>query len=70
MRTAAKNIFLKMILDILSIIIYHFLPEGIKINKYQKLICNLYDKKVCHTHKSPKTSTKLSITTKKSVQSG
>ena len=42
-----------------------FCPEGLKINKFQKLISNLYDKKICHVHKSP---TKTSITSKKHLK--
>ena len=33
-----------------------FLPERMEINKYKKLVCNLYDKKICCTHKFIKTS--------------
>ena len=33
-----------------------FLPERTKINKHNKLLCNLYDKKLCCSHKSYKTS--------------
>ena len=29
-----------------------FLPEKMKINKCNKLICNPYDKKLCCSHKS------------------
>ena len=35
-----------------------FLPERMKINKYNKPVCNLYDKKNCCSHKSLKTSIK------------
>ena len=35
-----------------------FLPERIKIKKYRKLEFNLYDKKICCTHKNFETSTK------------
>ena len=33
-----------------------FLPERMKINKCNKLVCNLYDKKTCCSHKIFKTS--------------
>ena len=33
-----------------------FLPEKMKINKCNKLVCNMYDKKLCCSHKSFKTS--------------
>ena len=36
-----KDIFLKLMFNIL---IYHFLPERIKIEKIKKLISNLHDK--------------------------
>ena len=35
-----------------------FLPERMKIGKYKKLVCNLYDKKLCCSHKIIKTSLK------------
>ena len=44
-----KDIFSKLIFDILKnyenfIMIYHFYPEGIKIQKVEKLVSNLHDK--------------------------
>ena len=42
-----------------------FLPERMEINKCKKLVCNLYDKKICCTHKFIKTSIKLWIKVKK-----
>ena len=36
-----------------------FLPERMKIGKCKKLVCNLYDKKNCCSHKTIKTSLKL-----------
>ena len=35
-----------------------FLPEGIKIEKFNKLVWTLYDKKQCCSHKSFKTNIK------------
>ena len=35
-----------------------FLPERMNIDKYQKLVCNLHDKKIGHAHKSPKAAIK------------
>ena len=35
-----------------------FLPERMKINKCNKLVCNLYDKKLCCSYKIIKTSIK------------
>ena len=35
-----------------------FLPERMKINKCCKLVCNLYDKKLCCSRKNLKTSIK------------
>ena len=50
MKALIRYIFLKWMLNILKIcmiciVIYLFLPERMKINKYNKLVCNLYDKK-------------------------
>ena len=42
-----------------------FLPERIKINKCNKLVCNLNDKKLCCSHKSFKTSVNARFKTKK-----
>ena len=42
-----------------------FLPERMEINKCKKLVCNLYDKKKCCTHKVIKTSIKSCIKVKK-----
>ena len=42
-----------------------FLPERMEINKCKKLVCNLYDKKICCTHKFIKTSIKSWIKTLK-----
>ena len=48
MKIVTHDIFLKWILKILKIYIIYsdlqFLPEGMKINKCRKLMCNLYDK--------------------------
>ena len=43
-----------------------FLPEKMKINKHDKLVCTLYEKRVCCTHKKHKTSIKSWFKTKKS----
>ena len=42
-----------------------FLPERMKINKSSKLVCNLYDKKLCCLYKSFQTSNKSWSSTKK-----
>ena len=42
-----------------------FLPERMKINKCNKLVCNLYNKKLCCLHKDFKTSIKSWISFKK-----
>ena len=42
-----------------------FLPEIIKINKLNKLVSYLYDKKLCCSHKFLKTSIRLWIILKK-----
>ena len=42
-----------------------FLPERMKINKSSKLVCNLYDKKLCCLYKSFQTSNKSWSGTKK-----
>ena len=42
-----------------------FLLEKMKINKYSKLVCNLYDKKQCWSHKSFKTNITSWSSTKK-----
>ena len=49
MKIVIKDIFFKLMLNILKvymicILICHFLPEGMKINKCYKFVCNLYDK--------------------------
>ena len=48
-----------------------FLPERMKINKWNKLVCNLHDqkinKKLCCSHKSFRTRIKSWINTKKST---
>ena len=46
-----------------------FLPERMKIDKCDKLVCNLYDKKLCCSHKSFKTSIRSWISLLKSSQS-
>ena len=46
-----------------------FLPERMKINKCNKLVCTVQDKENCCSYKSFKTSTKSRIDIKKSVQS-
>ena len=43
------------------------LPERIKIKKCHKLVCNLYNKKVCCTHKNFKTCTKHGLILKKFI---
>ena len=43
-----------------------FLPERMKINKCNKLVCNLYHKNLCCSHKSFKTSIKSGSSAKKS----
>ena len=35
-----------------------FLPERMKINKCNKLVCTIHDKKLCCPHKEPKASIK------------
>ena len=42
-----------------------FLPKRLKIDKCKKLVCNLRNKKICHTYKVIKTSIKLWIKIKK-----
>ena len=43
-----------------------FLPDRMKINNCNKIVCNLYDKKeLCYSYKSFKTSIKSWINTKK-----
>ena len=37
---------------------FPFLPERMEINKCNKVVCNLYDKKICYTHKFIKTRIK------------
>ena len=44
-----------------------FLPEKMKIKKCNKLVCNLYDKKMWSSHKSFKTSIKPQISFEKSA---
>ena len=44
-----------------------FLPERMEINKCKKLVCNLYDKKICCTYKVIKTSIKSWIKVKKNT---
>ena len=46
-----------------------FLPERFKINKCNKLVCNLYDKKLFCSHKSFKASIRSWISFLKSAQS-
>ena len=41
------------------------LLERMKIKKCHKLVCNMYDKKVCYTHKNFKISTKSWINIEK-----
>ena len=48
---------------------FRFWPERKKLEKVQKLVCSIEDKKACSSHKSFKTSTKSRINTKKSTQS-
>ena len=45
-----------------------FLPESKKVNKVEKLICDIEDKKKCYSYKSFKTSTKSWIKVKKGTQ--
>ena len=42
-----------------------FLSERMKIDRCNKLVCNLFNKKICHTHKFIKTSVKSWIKVKK-----
>ena len=51
------------------IMIYHFLPERMKIEKVQKLVTNLNDKKECCSHKEFKASIKSRISFEKSSKS-
>ena len=44
-----------------------FLPERLRINKCDKLVCNLFDKKLYCPHKDLKTSIKLPISFLKSA---
>ena len=46
-----------------------FLPERRKLEKVEKLVCSIEDRKIYHTHKSFKTSTKSWINTKRCAQS-
>ena len=46
-----------------------FLPERKKVEKIEKLICSIEDKKICYSHKSFKTSIKSRINTKQCTQS-
>ena len=46
-----------------------FLPGIKKIEKCNNPVCNIYDRKLCCSHKSFKTSIKLCINNKKSAQS-
>ena len=48
------------------IMIYNFLPERMKIEKVQKLVTNLKDKKACCSHKKFKASIKSRISFEKS----
>ena len=43
-----------------------YLPEKMRINKHDKLVCTLYDKKIRCTHKKHKTSIKSRLKTEKS----
>ena len=45
-----------------------FLPESKKVNKVEKLICGIEDKKKCYSYKSFKTSIKSWIKIKKGTQ--
>ena len=45
-----------------------FLPERKKVEKIEKLICSIEDKKICYSHKSFKTSIKSQVKTKKGTQ--
>ena len=74
MKTVIKNIFLKQMLKYPKRLHnFHcdlpFLPERMKTNKCNKPVCNMYDKKLCCSHKSFKTNIKLWSNTKKSSQS-
>ena len=44
-----------------------FLSEIVKINKCSELVCNLYHKKLCCSHKSFKTSIRSWTNIKKSL---
>ena len=46
-----------------------FLPERKKVEKIEKLICSIEDKKICYSHKSFKTSIKSWVKTKRRTQS-
>ena len=45
-----------------------FLPESKKLNKVEKVICNIEDRKICYSYKSLKTRIKSWISIKKSTQ--
>ena len=47
----------KLKFHMICIMIYHS-PGGMKIKQCNNLVCNLYDKKLCCSHKSFKTSIK------------
>ena len=49
MKKVTKNIFLKLILNILNnymnfIMIYHFYIERMKIERFEKFVANIHDK--------------------------
>ena len=54
MKTVIEDIFLKYMLNILDLNNLHsdlpFLSERMKLKKYNKLVCNLYDKKEYVVH--------------------
>ena len=45
-----------------------FLPQRKKVEKIEKRICDIEDKKICYSHKSFKTSIKPRVKTKKRTQ--
>ena len=45
-----------------------FLPELMKNNKCSKLVCNLYDKKMCCPHKNPKKALNRGLILQKSIK--
>ena len=45
-----------------------FLPKRKKVEKVEKLICSIEDKKICYSHKSFKTSIKSWVKIKRGTQ--